>query len=316
MRAVEDRLRLSRLHRRAGNCKSRCNPTSFAYSDCVPGGAAVHSAIYTIEPYFEMWDTMDNQNQSPPAEEPQIRKATCSKCGGIRNCDLVGEKTVSGGDAYFDWSTDYYILQCRGCEDVFFQTVHTNSEEMNYDYDEAGETISEYIETIKYWPALSKRKRPEWVSEGYIDAEDVAPLSYALTEVYTALDHDLHLLAGMGIRTCFDIATELLNVEPSLPFSRKLEVLVTKGHIGKVEQHKFETLIEAGHAAIHRGWRPSTKDLGLIMEVLEDFIFNAFVVPHRRSRAEPKLAEVRAKVPLRQRESTAEGTISFPESGS
>lgn len=246
---------------------------------------------------------METQNQSSRAEA-LVKKAMCSECSGRRNCDVIGTTSDSGGDEYFDWQINYYLLQCRGCDKIFFQTVSTNSEEMHYDYDADGGTISEPIESISYWPALSKRERPGWMAEGVIDAENVEPLSHALTEVYSALDLDLHLLAGMGIRTCFDIAIALLKVDSSLPFSGTLKALVAAGHIGKVELHKFETLIEAGHAAIHRGWCPLAADLAIIMEVLEHFRFNTFVVPHQQKRADAKLATVRAKVPPRQREAT------------
>ena len=137
----------------------------------------------------------------PAKDKKTPRKAECSQCGGLRNCDIVGQHDERVGDDDFQWHTAWYLLQCRGCHHVFVQTVSTNSEDYENDYGPDGETLTEYNETVKYWPALSKRKRPEWMSEAGIDADNVAALDEALAELYGALNNDLNMLAAIGIRT-------------------------------------------------------------------------------------------------------------------
>jgi hypothetical protein len=46
------------------------------------------------------------------------------------------------------------MLQCGGCETVYFETHSINSE----DYDRDGP-----IETVTYFPAPSKRDEPSWM---------------------------------------------------------------------------------------------------------------------------------------------------------
>jgi hypothetical protein len=51
--------------------------------------------------------------QNVEADNNYIKKAECSECGGLRNCDIRGDYEQSGGDDYFDWSVTWNILQCR-----------------------------------------------------------------------------------------------------------------------------------------------------------------------------------------------------------
>src|SRR5690606_23682608 len=118
---------------------------------------------------------------------PSIRKAICSECGGERNCDIRGVFEHGDSDEHFQWHRSWYILQCRGCEYVFIQTVSTNSEDIGYSYDYDGSTIAVANETLAYWPGVSKRERPEWLTINGVDAVDDAALNEALIELYSAL---------------------------------------------------------------------------------------------------------------------------------
>jgi hypothetical protein len=230
-----------------------------------------------------------------------IRRAECSECGGARNCDIVKKHSQRGGDTYFQYHIDWYLLQCRGCEHVFVQTVSTNTEDYDDFYDEKGEAQGTYRKQIKYWPALSKRKNPDWFSDGFIDSgdNDTCRLAISLTELYGALNHDLKMLAGIGIRTSIDIAAELLGIDHTQSFNAKLQALEKGGHIGKVERSRLEVLVNAGHACAHRGWRPSPAELNTMMDALEHFIYDAFVAPARKERLIAKVATVETKIPPR-----------------
>ena len=236
---------------------------------------------------------------APPPAIPTVRKAECSACGGSRNCDIRGEYIVRYGDDDFSGRTHWYILECRGCENVFVQTVSTDSEDYENFYEEDGSTGTTYNETLKYWPALSKRPKPEWMSEYGVDAANVEALDEAMIELYGALDNDLRMLSAIGIRTAYDIVSSLLGVDSSLSFSQKLDALVTSGRIRVVDKDRLETVVDAGSASAHRGWRPTPTDLGTMMNVLEDFVYQSVVSPARRAKLDEEAAKVRGAVPQR-----------------
>ena len=79
-----------------------------------------------------------------------VRKAECGKCGGERNCDILGKHQESYGDKNFQEYKDWFMLKCRGCDYVFVQTVSTNSEEYYNSYAEDGSTETTPIESFKY----------------------------------------------------------------------------------------------------------------------------------------------------------------------
>jgi hypothetical protein len=233
-------------------------------------------------------------------DEVKVKKAHCSKCGGERNCDIRGLHDERYVDENFDCCTSWHLLQCRGCEHVFVQTVYTNSESIDWQYGPDGETIGECEQTIRYWPALAKRKKPDWITSHGIDCEqNVRALDESLFELYGALNNDLTILAAIGIRTSFDIASELLGIAPELRFQEKLNELVKLGHIGMVDKDHLDALIDAGSASAHRGWQPTTEDLNTMMEVLENFLHVSFVAPKKQKHLQDKISKMRKTVPQR-----------------
>lgn len=242
---------------------------------------------------------MSGEFQTTATAAPTIRKAECSNCGGPRNCDVRGHHDKRYWDEDFQASTEWFILECRGCENVFVETVDTNSEDYDKFYEEDGSTRIVYNETIKYWPALSKRPKPEWMTETGVEALDVEALDAAMLELYGALDNDLRMLAAIGIRTAYDIASELLGANPTLSFAQKLDSLVTSGRIGIADKDRLGTMVDAGSASAHRGWRPKADELNTIMDVLEHFIAEAFVAPGRRKKLDEGAAKLKKTVPER-----------------
>ena len=243
---------------------------------------------------------MTDQNEDNT--EAKVKKAECSQCGGERNCDIIGNYDDMYSDEHMDACTSWYLMKCRGCDHVFVQTVSGNSEDYDFGYDETGQETMIYHETIKYWPALSKRKKPEWISDyGAIEVPNTGNLDEALAELYSALNNDLYALASIGVRTAFDIAAELLGVDPEETFASKLKNLVKEGHIGKVDKERLEVLVEAGGASAHRGWKPNAKELSLLMDILESFLYHAFVLPHRKTVLEAETKKMKAAIPPRKK---------------
>lgn len=244
-------------------------------------------------------------------------KAFCADCKGDRNCEVRGHHQVSEHDARhgMSWWTDYYLLICCGCDHVFFQSVSSDS---NSHYpvgeDHQGNYIYETDETIRTWPAPYKRERPGWFPELGLhnDHNRSIDLQKCLTEVYEALDSDLNVLAGIGTRTVFDIATEILGIDTELPFIKKLNEMVTKNLITSSQKDHLEVVINAGGASAHRGWLPQVEDLNTLMDILEDFIHDSFILPAKIKTTAENIAKVKKKVPPRKSKSKANKSSTVP----
>jgi len=99
-----------------------------------------------------------------------------------------------------------------------------------------------------------------------------------LNEVYSGLDNDLAILSATGMRTAFDRATELLDIDPAKTFQQKLEDLFAAGMVGAAEKNTLAVLADAGGAAAHRGWKPDPRQLATMMDIVEAFCHRNFIL--------------------------------------
>jgi len=84
-------------------------------------------------------------------------------------------------------------------------------------------------------------------------------------EVYGALNANLPILSTIGIRTAFDVASDILKVDQGLTFAEKLDALAAGKHIREVDRERLATAVEAGNASAHCGWKPTATDLARII---------------------------------------------------
>jgi hypothetical protein len=212
--------------------------------------------------------------------------AACPSCGGPRHANILAEEHLrEEGDVFGpEWElTKYRILNCRGFGTRFFQTVATNADDLIEERDENGEKVRGTVprETIKYYPTFSRRGRPDW-SKGVMWTEH-QKLRNITDEMYAALDNELPVLAAIGMRTVFDTAIEILGIDPGGTFKEKLDAILSLGKISQEERNYLDALVDAGSAAVHRGWRPESWHLDTMALILEGFLHRAFVLPSRAS---------------------------------
>ncbi|WP_311276140.1 DUF4145 domain-containing protein [Methylobacterium sp. WCS2018Hpa-22] len=232
------------------------------------------------------------------AEQPAMKKleAHCARCSGIRSCIVEAEvkksKEIEDTVYYEDWQ----ILKCEGCKYTFLLKSSYNNWTSRPVTDWQGEVEWTFDKEQKYWPPISKRKRPEWLIKRKLDTEDNHRLYEALTETYTAIDSDLHMLAGIGIRTSFEITSTLIGIE-ARNFGQILNELITKDLIKAADKDRLGALVNAGNASAHRGWTPDHKDLNILCEILEHFIHDAILGPMRRAELDEHARAINARVP-------------------
>lgn len=205
-------------------------------------------------------------------------KGHCPTCGPNRNAVIVAEhaRTTEDEKAPVWVSTEYFILRCSGCDEIYFRQDSRCSED--YDMVEnvhTGEIEQTVASKITYWPAPNKRSNPNWIS--WVWAVD-RKLDELFTETYTALNNDAPILAAIGVRTILDHVSETLGVDPASPFCEKLEALQSSGKIGADEKETLSILTDAGGAAAHRGWKPSDEQLNMLVTIIESFVYRTVIL--------------------------------------
>jgi hypothetical protein len=207
-------------------------------------------------------------------------KAHCPRCDGERNCLIHGEFEKAwnweNGQNYMWGQSDYKLAQCVGCEQVFFHQSSWDSEEWDFEHDpRTGEEVQVNPRTITTFPApLKKSQKPDWVWDiAKIDLQ----LHKILEEMYLAYDHGSFILASVGLRTAFDRATEILEIDPSLTLTEKVKTLFEGGTIGETESETLEVVTDAGGAAAHRAWSPDQAEFQKLLITLEHFIHRTVI---------------------------------------
>lgn len=225
-----------------------------------------------------------------------LKKANCPTCDGQRVCFVHGhyEQRWNWTDRINEVNglNDHYLLECRGCETVFYQCAKSNSEDVEFQYHPfTGEEEYYYPETITTFPSPPKpsKEMPDWLlQQGRIEPR----LAAILKEMYVARDSGSYILASVGLRTAFDRASELLGIPPEESFVSKVSGLLKQGVVGQSEADALNVVADAGSAAAHRGWSPSEEEFEALLTALEHFLERNLVTVN-------KATAVKASIPPR-----------------
>lgn len=192
--------------------------------------------------------------------------ARCRRCMGYTRHEVLATKQVEevvehehGRDVIS--RSVYRMIQCRGCEAVSLVER---------------EGFPEYDGNVRvyFYPPPLARRIPEWhLRLVAFDGE----MRELLAEIYSAMRADTRRLALMGVRTLVDM---LLNdqVGPKGGFRERMDRLVDTGHISPKNRLELDAVLEAGHAAAHRGYQPSAVDLGWALDILENVLQSLYVL--------------------------------------
>jgi hypothetical protein len=214
------------------------------------------------------------------SERNKIIKANCPSCDGERNCQVHSHilkewdwsdnfgNSVNGGD-------NHSLLECCGCETIFYEISSWNSESIDYGYDAKGDSVQNYHKDKATYPKPESKRKPLWFDG--IAKVDIQ-LSNILAEMYVAYDSESYILTAVGLRTALDRATEVLKIDPAISFEEKLTSLKNDGLIGEAEMEVLSVVTDAGNAAAHRGWTPDAMQVSHLITAMEVFLQRAIIV--------------------------------------
>jgi hypothetical protein len=194
------------------------------------------------------------------------RKVHCNKCGGERNHRvLCSDDTRWKDDDYgVEGGVKSETLKCAGCDTVVLRAAEWCSE----DIDERGRIAP----TIRFYPPATFRPKPAWLADLYLQLTGGEDHFYhLLSEIYVALQNDQRALAAMGIRALLE-QMMIAKVGDNGSFVKNLGEFEAKGFVSRIQRERLEAILEAGHAAIHRGYKPSTEDLVTLVDIAEGIV--------------------------------------------
>ncbi|MGA9998355.1 MAG: DUF4145 domain-containing protein [Pyrinomonadaceae bacterium] len=219
--------------------------------------------------------------------EEETTKAYCNKCFGETYHQILHVETSKWSEpideeVYFYGGDTFEMLKCRGCETITLRHKSWFSTDTN----------DEGQPNITYYPPAVSRREPDWLNDlalYYNMNEDF--LEGTLKEIYIALKNDSRRLAAMGVRSLLEqIMIEKVGDQGT--FKSNLQKFLDEGYISKLQMKNLETILEAGHAAIHGGFKPSKEELSTVVDIAESVVESIYI--HI-----PKAQDLSSKIPPR-----------------
>lgn len=210
-----------------------------------------------------------------------VTKAHCNQCGGDRNHGVLAVEETSWTDEEYDhiWGNDKYeMLKCLGCEQIKLR--HTS-----WMFEDGDSKVS-------YFPPAIFRPIPKWFSDLWHELPDNADfVETLLKEIYIALQNSLPSLATMGIRSLLE-KVMIAKIGDQGSFGKNLAEFEKQGYVSCIQRERLDTILEAGHAVIHRTFMPNTKDVITLVDITEHIIETVYL-------HEAKIIELKKRVPPR-----------------
>ncbi len=158
----------------------------------------------------------------------------------------------------------YEVIQCRGCEDISFKHVSTNTEET----DEHGNLVP----TTKLYPSRETR---EPINDYYYFPAKVLRV---YKETLTAISNKAPILAAVGLRAvvegiCEDKKCKGRNLET------KINELVQKGALSNDQADFLHLQRFMGNDAAHEIEPPAGGELEAALTIIENLLTTLYVLP-------------------------------------
>lgn len=223
----------------------------------------------------------------------EVERLHCNKCLRHTNHavlwkqDFPWSEDLDEGRHWIEGADSFRVVQCQGCDAVMMEHAHWFSEEMDAD----GRPITHR----EFYPPTVTRHPPAWRREIHLWSkhleENIFPL---LNEINAAYRYGSFRIAAMGLRTLVEtIMTDQVGRHDN--FATAIDSFFAKGFVAERQQDQFKSvLVEAGHAATHRGYSPTREDIDFLLDVTEGLIDEVYFRPARAKK-------VRDRIPSRKR---------------
>ena len=178
-----------------------------------------------------------------------------------------------GTDDNFYAYTDYQIVQCQGCETVSFRVFSENSEDIDFSYEEDGNTVGSPVQAVTLYPSRNEGR-------GVIKDDYLLPpkIQRIYKETINAFNNQQPVLGGMGIRALVESICKDKQAKGKDLFHKINDLVVIKvlTSDGATILHQIRTL---GNDAAHEVKPHKFEQLSLAMDVCEHLLQGVYILP-------------------------------------
>lgn len=212
-----------------------------------------------------------------PEQPDETIKAHCNSCGPWITHNVLKKVVTREDDEETGWSggDTYQLIRCGGCDRIHLKHDSWNGHET----DDQGVPETKTV----YHPPAQSRREPAWLTEwdGPFFFGELEWIGDLLREIYSALHNESPALAAMGIRALLE-QIMIAEVGDTGSIGGNVTEFINAGHIAPKSESIFrDNLIESGHAAMHRKYKPKKADLMTLLDITEGLIASIYVHPMR-----------------------------------
>lgn len=204
---------------------------------------------------------------------PKEISAPCSGCLHDTRHRILHETSSQLEDRI----VTHRMLQCCGCGNVCLaeQVLFTDDGQKEF----------------AFYPSPISRKEPPWLLSLVLGSN--GNLAGLLHEIYQAIHGAQYRLAAMGLRALLE-QIMVSTVGDQGTFENNLNLFHTEGYISLIQRDTINNILQIGHGAMHRAYRPTEEDLKLALDIVEGVMASLY---HHQRAAE----EAAERVPPRPR---------------
>jgi hypothetical protein len=170
----------------------------------------------------------------------------------------------------------YEIVKCKGCGSMAFVYSEQSVDALN------PSVIS------RYPPAIARRK-PDWIEiptdvfwiPSTIPTSATAreipdDIRAIMQEVYVALQNGSLRLVAMGVRAALE-RLMINTVGDHGRFRDNVDEFQKAGYLSVYQKGSLDSTLEGGHAAVHRLWKPTIKDVDTLLDITQSLIEEVYL---------------------------------------
>lgn len=202
-------------------------------------------------------------------------KAQCNKCLGETNHILLHqedqnwEEWITRDQSIYGCNT-FRMVKCCGCDSI--KLMHQDW--MSEICDDDGNPI----QSVNYYPPAISKAKPKWLSNflSPFEPKELNFIGELFGEIYSALHNDSRRLAVMGIRALIEHLM-IKEIGDQGSFKKNLDSFQSAGFLSGKQKGMIEPILEAGHAAMHRGYDPNPEDVLTVVEITESLVETIYI---------------------------------------
>lgn len=164
---------------------------------------------------------------------------------------------------------NYRLAECNGCEHITLFMESSSSHQ------------SESVRS--QWPPKVSRSKPKWMMDLFLIEDLYNPFKQEfLNEIYSALKNNNLRLAVLGIRALIE-QIMIEHIDDQGGFDKNLAEFEIQGYISTIQKAAIGPVIEAGHASMHRGFKATEPEVGMILDIVENLIESIYFCKQKAS---------------------------------